>query len=44
MGSSMTSNPFLDRKDCVLLPKAIKNPNIAKSLSKTCGKALLDFQ
>lgn len=34
--SSRASKPFAERKDLVLLPKAIKKPNIAKSFSKTC--------
>ena len=43
MGSSITSKPLADRKDFELLPKATKNPNIAKSLSKTCSKLILTF-
>lgn len=35
-GSSRVLKPFDKRKDRVLLPKAMKNPNIAKSFSKTC--------
>lgn len=37
IGSSMTSNPFAERKDREVLPNAIKNPKIAKSFSKTCS-------
>jgi hypothetical protein len=36
IGSSRVSKPFAKRNVRVLLPKAIKNPNIAKSFSKTC--------
>lgn len=33
IGLSIAPNPFEERKDCVVLPKAMKNPNIAKSFS-----------
>jgi hypothetical protein len=35
-GFSSELKPFAAKKDWVLLPKAMKNPKIAKSLSKTC--------
>lgn len=37
-GSSVELKPFSERKYCVLLPKAIKNPNMAKSFSNTWKK------
>lgn len=43
IGSFITSKPLADRKDFVLLPKAIKNPNIAKSFSKTCCQLIFNF-
>ena len=40
IGFSSASKPFAAKKDCVLLPKAMKNPKIAKSLSKTCKETV----
>lgn len=39
IGSGILSNPLAARKDFVLLPRATKIPNTARSLSKTCNVA-----
>lgn len=39
IGSGILSKPFAAKKDFVLLPRATKNPNIARSLSNTCNVA-----
>ena len=40
-GSSRVSKPFAKRKDRVLLPKAIKNPNIAQILIQNLGEQIV---
>lgn len=39
IGLSIAPNPFAERNDCVVLPKAMKNPNIAKSFSSIWYKS-----
>lgn len=43
MAPPITSKPFADKKVFVLLPKAMKKPNIAKSLFNTCNNSALRF-